>query len=183
MRAVRADDSGSFHRPPRPDSGRLGGLPHRRSSICRAGAFWSSARWRKTNGKGIIPAVLPTMPFTLKRLMAAALPVSFLWLFAACILICEREVGDTHGRPVVSSPAETVEVGESPDCGECPVTSLPEATAPERTAFKLDWQSSSGVVPSIPSLTLPAGGIPSFPPDRHPPPADPPLDRLPALRI
>jgi hypothetical protein len=127
--------------------------------------------------------VISTMRFPLKRLMAATLPVSFLWLFAACVLICEREVADTHDRPVISSLFEAVEVKGTQDCGECPVTSLPEATAPERTALKINLQTPSDVLPSTPPTTSLTGGVPSVLHDRLPPSADPPLDRLPALRL
>jgi hypothetical protein len=123
------------------------------------------------------------MRFPLQRLLAVALPVSFLWLFAACVLICEREVADTHDRPIVSSPGEAVEAEGTTDCGECPVNSLPEATAPERTALKFNLQTPSGVPPSLHPTTSLTGGLPPGPPERRPPSADPPLARLPALRI
>jgi hypothetical protein len=123
------------------------------------------------------------MRFPLNSLMAAALPISFLWLFAACVLICERKGADTHGRPVISSLVEAVDVKGAPDCGECPVTPFPTATAPERAALKFNSPAPPAAPTSILTATSPPGGVHSVLPYFYPPSAAPPLDRLFALRI
>jgi len=123
------------------------------------------------------------MRFPLKRLIAAALPVSFLWLFAACALFCGREVVGTRGRPVVSSLVESVAVKGTPACEECPVTALPMATATERETLKSKQQTPPATLSSIPPVTYLTGAGPSVRPDRRPSAPDPPLARLPALRI
>lgn len=115
--------------------------------------------------------------------MAAALPINFIWLFAACALICELECIETQDRAAVSSSAMSVEGDDSPGCKGCPVDAFPQGTAPERSAHRLHSPALTAVSLSFPPALCQAGIALSGLLRPRPPSADPPLDRLPALRI
>src|SRR6185295_17830726 len=84
---------------------------------------------------------------TQKRLIAALLPFSFLWVFMACVSICERETLSTHSRTDLSSSAIT----GLHDCDGCPLSFFPRATTPERTKSLLDLNTLSSLAFIIPS--------------------------------
>lgn len=67
-----------------------------------------------------------------KRLIAALLPFSFLWVFMACVSICERETLVIHPATDLSSSTDINARSNVRDCDGCPL-SLPKATTPERT--------------------------------------------------
>ncbi|HEY1403132.1 MAG TPA: hypothetical protein VGB05_03325, partial [Pyrinomonadaceae bacterium] len=70
--------------------------------------------------------------FPLKRLVAAALPITFLWLFMACVSTCAQESAEHHNQPDDSS---SIEISDTSDWEGCLLTSFPKATAPERATF------------------------------------------------
>ena len=67
-----------------------------------------------------------------KRLIAALLPFSFVWVFMACVSICERETLVNHPSIHLYSSTEINALSNVRDCDGCPL-SLPKATTPERT--------------------------------------------------
>jgi hypothetical protein len=118
--------------------------------------------------------------FPLKRLIAALLPVAFLWLFAACVSSCARESAERQEHPIVSS---AVDSQDAPDCKGCLLATFPQATAPERAQFKLHLQAPAFVPPLLLSL-YPLTDVVIFNQGHlRPSFADPPLARLPILRI
>lgn len=122
-------------------------------------------------------------PTQLKRAVAALLPVSLLWVFAACVSACGWESAASSGRPDLASNVEVAEVREAAGCDDCPDASLLKATTPERTTFKPDLQAVSSVTALIFPATSPAdGGTFAFPHGQRFLP-DPPLELLPTLRI
>jgi len=116
--------------------------------------------------------------FPLKRLIAALLPISFLWLFVACISHCLWESAETHECHAALS---SFEMEDAPDADACPIAAAPKATIPERKV--LDLQTTHvvqhPVYPARPSLPI----VASSPWPDEPSLPDPPLDRLPTLRI
>lgn len=128
-------------------------------------------------GLCIISAMLTTR-FPLKRFIAALLPLSFVWLFVACISICARESTE-H----VSNLTQPVKIGESPDCAGCPVTAFPKARTPERVIHSTDLQP----LVALPALTLSvkvlAYGVAVVSGQHQQSFADDPLKRLRTLRI
>jgi hypothetical protein len=85
-----------------------------------------------------------------KKLIAALLPFSFLWVFIACISICERETLANHAY--VSCFAETNILRDVPDCDGCPLSDFPKATTPERSKSILVLDSIASFTPSTPSI-------------------------------
>jgi hypothetical protein len=83
----------------------------------------------------------------LKRLMAAVLPMSFIWMFVACVSICARESTEGHSNDQVSSP---MEIKDASDCKGCPLTSFPKARIPQRTIHRSNLQTPV----ALPSLIL-----------------------------
>jgi len=73
---------------------------------------------------------MPGRPW--KKLIAALLPFSFLWVFVACVSICERETLAIHPSTDLSSSIESNTLRNIRDCDGCPLF-LPKATTPERT--------------------------------------------------
>jgi len=119
-----------------------------------------------------------TTRFPLKRLIAALLPMSFIWLFVACVSICARESTEhANGR------TSLVEMEQSSDCKGCPVTAFPKARTPERTIDSIDLQPPV----ALPALVLSVNDLTDeaavFSVQRQHSSADHPLKRLRALRI
>jgi hypothetical protein len=121
--------------------------------------------------------------FPLKRLTAAMLPMTFLWLWAACASICGHE--GAAATPYLLTPSSAsaglAEASGASDCGGCPFASFPKATAPERATFRAGLEA-----PSAPPAPLAAAPVDRYTFVRHqrqPPPAPPPLDLLSTLRI
>ena len=131
-----------------------------------------------------LPVIIRPMPvnrFTLRRMTAALLPLSFLWLCVACAFICGRETTSVADHPAPSS-VERAEAKTTPVYEGCPFASFPKATAPERAAFDAGPQTPAPDVPPSPPAYSPA--VASLVRPRGPsPPAEPPLQPLPTLRI
>ena len=111
------------------------------------------------------------------------LPLSLLWVFAACVSTCGWEIAASNGQPDSAAVVEVPQVGEAAGCEGCPDASLLKATAPERTTFKPDLRAAGNaaalILPAIPSTEA---GISASPhPQQFLP--DPPLKLLPTLRI
>ena len=119
----------------------------------------------------------------LKRAVAALLPVSLLWVFAACVSTCGWEIAASNGQPEVATMVEVTQVREAAKCEGCPDASLLKATTPERAAFKPDLQAVSSVLALGFPATLSADAGTSAFPHRQQFLPDPPLELLPTLRI
>lgn len=118
--------------------------------------------------------------FLLKRLIAALLPISLIWMFVACVSICARESAEGHSNDQVSSP---MEIKEASDCKGCPLTSFPKARIPERTIHASDLQTPVAIPCLALSVDSLASGVVILSRQRLRSKADPPLERLRALRI
>jgi hypothetical protein len=118
--------------------------------------------------------------FPLKGLVAAFLPISFLWLFVACVSTCTRESAEKQNRPIVSSSIETE---DAPDCEGCLLTTFPQTTAPERVTFKLNLQASFAILTVTPSVNSSTDEITFQHRHFQSSSIEPPLKRLPTLRI
>jgi len=114
----------------------------------------------------------------LKQIIAALLSISFLWIFAACILIC----GDSSCAEE-SSELSGFSVGNhAPTSNACPITQTPKSTTAERIAidpfsFTIEyWRQVFVFKPQIdPVILALPGQFFVF--------GSPPLNRLPVLRI
>ena len=110
--------------------------------------------------------------------MAALLPISFLWLFVACILICGSEIAEHHAADTISL---SMVMTDTPACAGCPVSSIPKATVQESARF--DLLAPLVLSHSILAVSSLADSV-AFPSHYHQSSfADPPLKRLPLLRI
>lgn len=119
---------------------------------------------------------------TLRKATATLLPLTFLWLCAACAFICGRETAPSVGRLPGAPSAGRVEAGGTPACGGCPFASFPKATAPERTAFDAASRAPDADLP--PSRAAYSSAAVVFVRARGPsPPAPSPPRLLPTLRI
>lgn len=113
---------------------------------------------------------------------ATLLPLTFLWLCAACAFICGRETVPSVSHLPAPSSAERTEVRGTPVCRECPFASFPKATAPERTAFDAGSQAATADLPPSAPAYSPAFAV-FVRPRGQAPPTSPPLQLLPTLRI
>lgn len=115
--------------------------------------------------------------FPLKKVIAAILPVCFLWLFAACVLSCGDEAVEIH-QPY-SALSETADASNSESC---PIFNAPAVIVSERAVF--DFQ----ILPVILHPTFPVK-VSSFTAaiisrrDGKLPFREPPLKFLSVLRI
>ncbi len=115
--------------------------------------------------------------FSLKKIVAAFLPLCFLWLFAACVSSCENESAEIHQH--YSALSETADASDSDFCS---IINAPAAIASERTAF--DFQISPVVLhPTFPAEVLSFVAAKISRHDGKPPFRDSPLKLLPVLRI
>ena len=119
----------------------------------------------------------------LKRIIAALLPLSFLWVFMACVSICERETLATHPPTALSSSTDISEVSHVPDCGGCPLSYFPAATTPERAKSILALDTVSSFAPITPSIYSSHPEVFSDRLDRLVFNGSPPLKLLSTLRI
>jgi len=114
-----------------------------------------------------------------KRFIAALLPFSFLWVFVACVSICERETLAIH--PPTDRACST-EMNDARDCDGCPL-SLPKATTPERTKSIRDLASLSSFIPACSSIYSAQPDVFREQLDRALNNGSPPLQPLASLRI
>lgn len=112
-----------------------------------------------------------------KKIIAAFLPVCFLWSFAACVSICADESAENHLNHSVTTTTADASTSDF-----CSMTDAPDAAFPERTIF--DFQISAVVRRSIFTVETSTFVVAEVSQRRGKPPfADPPLKRLPVLRI
>jgi len=121
-----------------------------------------------------------TLPL-LKRFIAVLLPLSFVWVFVACVEICERETLASHPPTDFTTSNRINEIRHERECDGCPLSYFPKATTPEQVRSSSD---------SISSLALAIPSIDSYHPiifsshvDRPVFDASPPLKLPPPLRI
>jgi hypothetical protein len=120
---------------------------------------------------------------TPKRLIAALLPLSFLWVFMACVSICERETLAMHPPTALSCSTDISEISHEPDCGICPLSYFPTAITPERVKSILAFDTLSSLAPIIPSIYSSRANVFSDRLDRLVFNGSPPLKLLSTLRI
>lgn len=124
---------------------------------------------------------MPLSRFTLRRMIAALLPLTFLWLCAACAIICGQETAD-GADPLTLSSVERTEAKCAPACEGCPFASFPKATSPQHAAFDAGSQATPAGVPPTPPAYSPTAAA-FVRPRGQTPPAASPLQLLPTLRI
>ncbi|MET0646134.1 MAG: hypothetical protein ABW208_05890 [Pyrinomonadaceae bacterium] len=119
----------------------------------------------------------------LNRAVAALLPASLMWVFAACVSICGWESAES--RPRFASAAAATEVKGAPCCEGCPCpdASFLRATTAERATFKHDLQTAGDVATSVLPVASTFDAVTSVPAHRRQFLAGPPLELLPTLRI
>ena len=124
-----------------------------------------------------------TPRLSLNRAVAALLPASLMWVFAACVSICGWESAESRPRLVAAAAAAGVE--GAPCCEDCPCpdASFLRATTAERATFKRDLQAAGDV--ATPALTVAStfDAATPVPSNRLRFLDDPPLAPLPTLRI
>src|SRR6185369_7318787 len=69
-----------------------------------------------------------------KRLIAALLPFSFLWVFMACVSICERETLASAPKDLPTSDGIT-KIRHERERDGCPLSYFPKAAVPQREKF------------------------------------------------
>jgi hypothetical protein len=116
----------------------------------------------------------------LKKLIATVLPLSFLWMFVACVSICVRESTEGLGHNSVTLPTE---MRDASDCHGCPLTPVPKAIIPERTIHPSDLQTPVLVSCAMFPVDSVTSGAALVSQQRRMASVSPPLERLPALRI
>lgn len=129
--------------------------------------------------------ILPPMPLSpapIKRTVAALLPLSIMWVFAACVLICGMEHAAAHGEPHPAPAFEVKETADTPASEGCPDASLLKAASASRVTLRTELQAASGLV-AAPSMKTSSAAVTRVSARRRPFQPDPPLDLLPALRI
>src|SRR5438128_488984 len=121
-----------------------------------------------------------SLQYTCKRLLAILLPVSFLWTFAACVLICTAHASEAQREHESRSLSEAEFLADT-EC--CPFRTSQLSVLPERrpAISKVCIDQSICCVP-VTQVTMYSlqpykqnGCLPSF--------SDPPLERLCTLRI
>jgi hypothetical protein len=114
---------------------------------------------------------------------AALLPLTFLWLCAACAFICAQETAGASHHSLAGPSAEVIEMHGASRCEGCPFASFPKVTAPgSRAAFNGGAQTAAAdALPSFQSQSPAVAGL--VRPRAQAPPTSPPLRLLPALRI
>lgn len=117
--------------------------------------------------------------FPLKRFIATFLPVSFLWLFVACALICAKNSEQQHSHHTAIS---STEITAGSDCEGCPLAPFLKATIPQHPTFQFDFQPLLIALPLFFSADCVARVATVSLEHRSHFPA-PPLKRLPLLRI
>jgi hypothetical protein len=121
----------------------------------------------------------------LNRLLASLLPISFFWLFVACVTACDHESAWWRDQPASSPSIGKTQIKNVPECEGCSVESFPQAAPVERSSFKVSLQAppdATTVALSIlagDTLRNGSGHLPTF----SLPPPDDPLQLLPTLRI
>lgn len=115
---------------------------------------------------------------------AVLLSVSFVWVFAACVLICGWESAAECGEPHHASTAGVNEPADTPACEGCPDAAFLKATTGGRVTFAPESQAVSALPASFVSVTSSAAAAVTFiPPGGEQFLPTPSLSLLPPLRI
>src|ERR1044071_6122005 len=115
-----------------------------------------------------------------KRLLATALPLSFVWAFAACVTLCSENRVVDRAAHAIGPMAEMYGCDEA-DC--CPITGTPVSLLPERFSPRGQVSSSQPVLPPM-SAQLPRDLVYTDTYTRIPAQSSgPPSTRLRVLRI
>jgi hypothetical protein len=117
----------------------------------------------------------------LKIFLGYVISMTLLWVFAACILSCEKQCRESVAK---EAPDSSTELQPAPNCEDCPLNSFPKAAISQRLGFSLDPQAqalapnsiSSDHVVTITKASFLAANVSRLG-------LDPPLKRLPSLRI
>jgi hypothetical protein len=109
---------------------------------------------------------------------AALLPLTFMWLCAACAFICGQEAAE---HSLAGPAAALTQVRDAPRCEGCPFATFPKAKAPERAAFDAGPQTAAADVPTAPPTCCTA--VAGLVRPRAQAPTTQPLQLLPTLRI
>lgn len=112
-------------------------------------------------------------------LLGPVLAVALLWVSAACVLGCEDLSKEGVAKEVSLSSAELQPAGT---CEDCPFNSFPKAAGSHRARLQFDAQVHAVILNSM-SLSLVRPKLLFFVPAGLGPTVDPPLKRLPSLRI
>jgi hypothetical protein len=119
----------------------------------------------------------------LKRVTAALLPLSFLWLCACCVLTCGQEVGAEAAGQAAASPTALLAIKGETGCEEgCPLAPGLKAATAGSVTLKVVLQAFDAALPPTPADAR-AGHTACSWPSRRPPRAAPPLELLSVLRI
>jgi hypothetical protein len=117
------------------------------------------------------------MKISSRALLGSMLVMALLWVSAACVLGCEELSNERVAKEVSVSSAE---IQPASTCEDCPFNLFPKASRSQRLTLILDAQApvedpNSLISSSISSVSL----LPLV----LDPTVDPPLKRLPSLRI
>jgi len=122
--------------------------------------------------------------FPHKRFLAACLPLSLLWVFVACISLCERETSHRATPRVISASIDVGMINEVPDCDGCPLDFFPKATSPEQAKHTANLEAAlSNATSAIPNSLYLNPDVLSDWPHGQLCTVSPPLEPLSALRI
>ena len=118
-----------------------------------------------------------------KTFIAALLPLSFLWVFMACVSICERETLAFHSPAYLSCPADINAIRDVSERDGCPLSYFPKATTPERPTFIFGLETLSSFAPLVPPIDSSQPDLFSHRLDRPVFKGSPPLTLLSTRRI
>lgn len=114
-----------------------------------------------------------------RMLLGPILAMALLWVSPACVLGCEELSKESAAKEATVS---TAQVQPAKTCEDCPLNSFPKAAGSQRLTFQSDAQLQSVNADSS-SLSLINHEDSSFERLVLEPTMDPPLKRLPSLRI
>jgi hypothetical protein len=120
------------------------------------------------------------LPFILKRSLAVLLPVCFVWVFVACVIICTAHAAEEQSQYGVCSASET-ELSQDTQC--CPISVSQVSLLACRRSPILQVGGEHCSVGALPAKLLPGDWLAYTRPTALPLLADWPLKRLRALRI
>lgn len=126
---------------------------------------------------------LARVPLSLAQLIAALLPLSFLWVFMACVSICERETLASDSPTDFTSANVINDVRHERECDGCPLSYFPKAATTQRVKSSFASDSMSSSASAILSTNSFHSNVLSCRLDRPVFAASPPLILLPPLRI
>jgi hypothetical protein len=119
------------------------------------------------------------MKMPVRTLLGPVLAMALLWVSAACVLSCEELSKERAAKDVSVSSAE---LQPAKICEDCPLNSFPQAAGSHRLRLQFDAQVQV-VVPNSTSLSLIRPELSLLAASVLNPTVNPPLKRLPSLRI